>query len=234
MTLNFHPDRGGILAALARDGVYRSQFETQTSNGGLGGRRPDWESRLFGRVYDSAPPASRPKYGALNFRSKAAGGAPRFGSAHFRLSTEVLERTTFCYPDSAFEPADFGVAGRLSLLVEKALAHDGDPLDDYVEAQVHGPVLIARDAEAVVLDPCFRGTSVEEQAHELPCPVEWHHGFRVHVDDIDPVYRGEEIAALARVLARDGYLDARIIGEAVGEYDGQMLKKVWHCVARFG
>jgi uncharacterized protein DUF3626 len=39
VTLNFHPDRlaSGVpmLEALARDGVYRSQFETGTSNGGL-------------------------------------------------------------------------------------------------------------------------------------------------------------------------------------------------------
>ena len=39
VTLNFHPDRlfgdVPILRALARDGRYRSQFETRTSNGGL-------------------------------------------------------------------------------------------------------------------------------------------------------------------------------------------------------
>ena len=56
VTLNFHPDRrvGGvlILEAMARDGLYRSQFETGTSNGGLtahpGGDRWSWESRIFG------------------------------------------------------------------------------------------------------------------------------------------------------------------------------------------
>ena len=39
VTLNFHPDRlvrgEPVLAVMARDGVYRSQFETGTSNGGL-------------------------------------------------------------------------------------------------------------------------------------------------------------------------------------------------------
>ena len=56
VTLQFHPDRlhGGtpILRALASAGVYRSQFETGTSNGGLtahpGGDRWKWESRIFG------------------------------------------------------------------------------------------------------------------------------------------------------------------------------------------
>ncbi|GAA2491457.1 DUF3626 domain-containing protein [Terrabacter carboxydivorans] len=58
VTLNFHPDRVGasatVLERLARDGVYRSQFETGTSNGGLtahpGGARGRWEQRIFGHA----------------------------------------------------------------------------------------------------------------------------------------------------------------------------------------
>jgi hypothetical protein len=57
VTLNFHPDRLAmgvpIMQALGRDRLYRSQFETGTSNGGLtayhGGDRWSWESRMFGR-----------------------------------------------------------------------------------------------------------------------------------------------------------------------------------------
>jgi hypothetical protein len=233
VTLNFHPDRGRILSDFYQRGLYLSQFETGTSNGGLGGPRLRWESRLFGGVYDDAPPAHRPKYGALNFRRRQAGGAPRFGSAHLRLTSEVLQRTTFCYPDSVFEPTSFGTAERMAL-VELALRDDRDVLDDYVEAHVHGPVALASDVEALVLDPCFRDTEVEEEANRLPCAVEWHHGFRLHVSELDPVYRGEEVTALGRELARDGWLDARIIGEAVGSHDPQTLKRLWHCVARFG
>jgi hypothetical protein len=52
VTLHFHPDRlvNGTpnLELMARDGVYRSQFETGTSNGGLtaypGGDRWRWEA----------------------------------------------------------------------------------------------------------------------------------------------------------------------------------------------
>ena len=63
VTLNFHPDRRvgevPILEAMARDGLYRSQFETGTSNGGLtahpGGDRWSWESRIFGNAYDEVP-----------------------------------------------------------------------------------------------------------------------------------------------------------------------------------
>ncbi|HET7303868.1 MAG TPA: DUF3626 domain-containing protein [Segeticoccus sp.] len=87
VTLNFHPDRemDGVpmLELLARDGVYRNQFETGTSNGGLtahpGGARWRWEQRIFGGAYDEAPPGERPRYGALNHRERPVGGAPRFG-----------------------------------------------------------------------------------------------------------------------------------------------------------
>ncbi|WP_396888574.1 DUF3626 domain-containing protein [Micromonospora craniellae] len=33
----------------------------------------------------------------------------------------------------------------------------GRVLDDYVEAQVHGPVTLARDVRELVVDPSFRG-----------------------------------------------------------------------------
>jgi hypothetical protein len=245
VTLNFHPDRWAegkpLLVALAREGIYRSQFETGTSNGGLtahpGGDRWLCESRLFGGAYDGVAPQERPKYGALNFRKRAVGGSPRFGSAHLRLTGEVLARTTFCFPDSVFEPVHFGVAERLSL-IEIAESSDADLLDDYIEAQVHGPVRLGGDVEALVLDPCFRGTYVEDLARSLPCALEWHVGFRLSTDELEhhPDYRGQEFVELGLKLARDGYLDAYIIGEAAksGLYDEQSLKRVWHYVARFG
>lgn len=246
VTLNFHPERitrGGrpLLVALAQDGVYRSQFETGTSNGGLtahvGGDRWRWESRIFGGWYDTAPAEVRPKYGALNFRRKPAGGSPRFGSAHLRLNAETLQRTTFCYPDSVFEPERFGVAARMAL-VPIAEADARDPLDDYIEAQVHSSLLIERDVEALVLDPCFRGTEIETLAQSLPCLLEWHPGFRLSTDDLarQAHFRGQPVVELGLTLAVDGRLDARIIGEAAGaeQYDPQTLKRLWHCVARFG
>ena len=149
---------------MARDGVYRSQFETGTSNGGLtahpGGDRWRWESRIFGGAYDDAEPALRPKYGALDLHRRPYGAAPRFGSAHVRLAAHTLERTTFCFPDSVFEPEHFGTATAFAL-AELAEAADHDLLDDYVEAHVHGVVALSDDVEALVLDPGYRGTDVE-------------------------------------------------------------------------
>ncbi|MEU2023648.1 DUF3626 domain-containing protein [Streptomyces sp. NPDC016469] len=245
VTLNFHPDRmldgTPLLEAMAATGVYASQFVTGTSNGGLtarpGGDRWRWESRMFGGAYDGAPAAERPVYGALNFRRYAVGGAPRFGSAHFRLGIGALERTTFCYPDSSVEPTDFGVVARMNLIA-LALADEQDVLDDYIEAQVHGPVRPDRHVEALVLDPCYRGTGVEAAAGLLGCPVEWHPGFRLTVDELcrHPGYRGQEYVDLGAAIAEGGVLDPRIVGDAArtGRFDPQAVKKVWHCLARFG
>lgn len=253
VTLNFHPDRlfGGepMLRAMARDGTYRSQFETRTSNGGLtahpGGNRWIWESRIFGAAYDAVEPALRPKYGALNRTRAPYGAAPRFGSAHVRLAAHTLARTTFCYPDSVFEPEHFGVDDRYALS-ELADAHPAifpgaeahDPLDDYVEAHVHGVLDLATDVEALVLDPCYRGGRVEEEAESLGVAVEWHAGYVLDVDTLraHPGYRGPEFVELGTSLAVDGVLTPRIVGDAsrTGEHNEQALKRVWHYLARFG
>ncbi|MFE2054311.1 DUF3626 domain-containing protein [Streptomyces sp. NPDC059446] len=246
VTSHFHPDRVGggrmVLKRLAEDGVYVSQFVTGTSNGGLtahpGGDRWRWESRIFGGAYDDASAHERPVYGALDFRRSPYGAAPRFGSAHLRLGSGALARATFCYPDSFLEPCDFGVAAAGSRLVALAEAARPDALDDYIEAQVHGPVRLDRDVEALVLDPCFRGTEVEETARTLPCRVEWHGGYRLSVAELrrHSGYRGPEYVELGAALAVGGFLDARMIGEAArtGRHDPQDLKRVWHCLARFG
>jgi hypothetical protein len=247
VTVNFHPDRptrDGLLVveSLVRDGAYRSQFVTGTSNGGLtahaGGDRWQWERRLFGGAYDDEPAESRPVYGTLDFRTDPVGGAPRFGSAHLRLGAGVLARTTFCHPDSVFGPTDFGVAERMGLVAVAEASAPDDPLDDYVEAHVHGPVRFAEDVEAVVLDPAHRGTDVESAARRLGCRVEWHPGFRLLAADLPRHggYRGPRYCALGARIAVDGVLDPRALGDAwrSGNHDDQDLKRVWHLLARFG
>lgn len=242
VTLQFHPDwpfgDGLVLEAIARDGRYRSQFETGTSNGGLtafdGGDRWKWESRLFDGRYDGGPPHDRPVYGALNADDDPSGGSPRFGSAYFRLRPEVIERCTFCFPDSVFEPDAVRDAQGAIELMELARTSDLDQLDRYVEAHVHGGVQIGRDVEAIVLDPCFRGTPMEEAAHRLGCAVEWHPGFAVETAALNPTYRGEQYVAAAQSLG--ARLTPDLIGRAAraGTVEPQTLKRVWHYLARFG
>ncbi|MBB4960805.1 DUF3626 domain-containing protein [Micromonospora polyrhachis] len=103
---------------------------------------------------------------------------------------------------------------------------------------MHGPVRLDRDVEALVLDPSYRGTEVEAAACRLPCPLEWHPGFRLAVSELRryPDYRGQECVDLGTKIAIDGYLNSRMIGAAAltGDHDEQALKRVWHYVARFG
>ncbi|VXB92060.1 DUF3626 domain-containing protein [Nocardioides sp. AX2bis] len=260
VTLNLHPDRravpGGqtVLESLAHDGVYRSQFETGTSNGGLtahpGGDRWRWEQKIFGGAYDAAPGSARPRYGALDHPAgPGPGGAPRFGSAYLRLREAVLDRATFCFPDSALDPTAFATATHFDLwplvdawdarpLTDEVEAGPGGRLDGYVEAQVHGPVLLDDDVEALVLDPCWRGTPTARQADLLGVPVEWHEGRRLSVEELarHPAYRGPRTVEVGLRVARDGLLDARVLGQAVeaGVEDPQQLKRLWHHVARWG
>lgn len=248
VTLNFHPDRlvGGstVLERMAVEGVYRSQFVTGIGNGGLtafeGGDRWRWESRMFGGAYDRAPVCARPVYGALDRSGSGVGAAPRFGSCFFRLGAPVAGRTTFCYPDSTFEPSSFGVGERMGLVDLACAARGGgrDVLDEYVEAQVHGPVRWGADVVALVLDPSFRGTRVEEAAGRLGCAVSWHGGFRLGVEELrrHPGFRGREVVEVGEMVAVRGRLTPGVIGEAArsGRFDPRTLKRVWHCLARFG
>jgi hypothetical protein len=97
---------------------------------------------------------------------------------------------------------------------------------------------LARDVEALVLDPCYRGTPVEAAASGLHCPVEWHGGFTLTTAELrrHPGYRGQQFTDLGVSLARNGRLGPRIIGDAsrTGRHDEQALKRVWHYLARFG
>jgi hypothetical protein len=247
ITINFHPDRQtadgqSVLCALAKDGCIRSQFETGTSNGGLsafvGGDRWNWESRAFSGLYDNAQPSDRPKYGALNYQQHGAGASPRFGSSFFKLKSSVLDRTTFCYPESWVGPKAFAYAGYVQHLIDLADADELDVLDSYIEAHIHGDLVVRTDVESIVLDPCFQGTSIEAAACQLGCKVEWHNGFMAQVSKLEkyPEYRGEKYVQLACEIAREGVITPEIIGEAVNRklYNEQDLKKVWHYLARFG
>ncbi|KWA12369.1 DUF3626 domain-containing protein [Burkholderia territorii] len=247
VTLNFHPDTlvdgVGTLERIVRDGVYRSQFETATSNGGLtaypGGDRWHWESRMFGGAYDGADPALRPKYGALNHRLDPVGGSCRFGSCHLRLRSDVHRRTTFCYPDSHYLPSDFAIGDCAALIALATENRDGlDPLlDNYIEAHVHGVVSIDHDVDAIVLDPSYRHTPVETAAVRSGCRVEWHGGFRLSLDRLAECerFRGPPAADAIARIAVDGIVTPAVIGHARdGLLDYQTAKWVWHCVARFG
>jgi hypothetical protein len=175
---------------------------------------------------------------------------PRRGSdrPYLRLRSGVNQRATYCWPDSVYEPQVLGgpdVLGELCRLADAGRVDAGllpeaaadlpldDPLNDYVEAHVHGGLLLARDVEALVLDP----SDYEAHIHVLgrvDCPVETHPGYRTSAESIDPRYRGDVPVTLARQLGCE--ITPARLGEAYrsGEVDAQALKWLWHCLARFG
>lgn len=264
VTLNFHPDR--LLAdgrtvdeALLEEGVYRSQFETRISGGGLtaypGGDRDRWEHALFGGAYDGAPAAERPRYGGLNLLCHLNGACPGFGSCHLRLRPAALERTTFTWGDSNTEPAQIGVIDAFEVVLaplleeigdwrgaEPALTHD---LDHYVEAQVHGVVALAEDVEAVVIDPAFGGERLVAAAERYGFAAEFHPGIVLPLERIPveapegAVWEWEKFCAGGRALALaervtgGAPLDAANIGRAIVD-DPQHLKYLWRMTVAHG
>ena len=246
--VHFHPDaispgRRSVLEAIVGDGRWRTQFETGTSNGGLttfpGGDRWRWESRLFGGAYDGADPSERPAYGALRLSDDPYGSAPRFGSAHLRLQTEVLARTTLCFPDSVFEPEAVGTLDRAGAVLDAlARVRLDDPLDEYVEAHVHGGIDLQRDVAAIVLDPSFRGTAVEDAAAAGGVPVVWHPGYELAPDRLPSLaaYRGRDVTDAAMRIAGDRALTPASLGRArqADGVDPRLAKWVWHLLAAHG
>lgn len=246
VALHFHPDADlwgrPVLQRILEDGAYLSQFATGTSNGGLtafaGGDRWQWEHRIFDGVYDDVSPADRPIYGALAIGHDLYGPAPRFGSSYFRLLPPVATRTTFAYPDSVMQPSTFGVADQLRLIDLWRSDRPLDPLDHYIEAHVHGGASVPDDVEALVLDPSFRESGIDDIARAAGLRVEWHPGYVLHTDALSQlkVYRGPSVAEAATALAKDGVITPAILGQARlgGTEDTQMQKWLWHCLARFG
>ncbi len=111
VVVHFHPDRLGttptsVAEALLEGGLYRNQFETGRSSGGLapssGGPRDSWERVLFGRAYqmEGVSAAERPKYGALELIRFPDGPIPRFGSCYLVLRPTVSSRTSFTFAGS--------------------------------------------------------------------------------------------------------------------------------------
>jgi hypothetical protein len=217
LTINFHPDRlladgRSVAQALAEEGVYRSQFETGISNGGLtahpGGDRDVWERALFAGAYQAAGVATgeRPKYGGLNLMNHRNGACPRFGSCHLRLRSAAGERATLVFGDSAEGPADVGLvdafAPVLAPLLDRIAAGAGALGRPGVDARAFVDGLLNGDAAA------GRGVFAPRMTDRLNEYVEAQvHGVLDLTRDVDAVVidpafagtpDGERLVAAAR------------------------------------
>lgn len=126
-------------------------------------------------------------------------------------------------------------------------------LNHYIEAQVHGDISLLTDADFIVADSSYKGSSTENDL-ELLCrryDIElcWHRGFRLRADQVPDDFRGPAMPSLAERVAQGGYVDACTIGQAAadlknspsgwtgrGSYEVvlQELKCLWHVVVQYG
>jgi hypothetical protein len=248
-----------------------------------GGERHRFEREFFAGAYDDVDPASamHPVYGAWDLTFDDHGGSPRFGSCFLVLHSHVRERTTMCVRDTHAGPRDVGTFDEpwsiLAGLAEQAAAGnllnrgldiealiallDGQQrrrwasrdLDGYVEAQIHGGIDLADDVEAMVLDPSFRGSDVEQALTAAAArdgfELAWHCGSELAVDDVPADFRGPTMPLLARAVAGPtGIVHARTIGVAAAAHPYedprplgdpadstlQQLKHLWHTLLAHG
>ena len=126
-------------------------------------------------------------------------------------------------------------------------------LNQYIEAQVHGDVLLEDDVEILVADPSFRGTEtglvLDTLCNRYGIRCYWHAGFVLSAREVPTNFRGPAMPSLAERIAIDGVVHAAAIGRAAmslkqdpsGWADRgtdsevlQELKFMWHVLVRFG
>lgn len=92
----------------------------------------------------------------------------------------------------------------------------GRALDSFIEAQIHGPLDLRRDADKLVADPCFRGGPLENRLQALcrryELALAWHPGFCLPLADVPETFRGYAVRPLAARAAEQGKLHAAGIG----------------------
>ncbi len=231
LTINFHPDRlladgRSVARALDQDGVYRSQFETSISNGGLtaypGGDRDRWERALFAGAYHGPEvrAAERPRYGGLNLMNHRNGACPRFGSCHVELRPEAAARATLSFGDSAARPTEIGLADAfapvLAPLLETlaatggALGRSGIGVRELAEGLLRGDAAGQRGVFAPAMTRTLNDY-VEAQIHGVV-------SLAADVDAVvmDPAFAGTpEHDRLRAAADRDGFARRMHAGSAL-------------------
>lgn len=122
----------------------------------------------------------------------------------------------------AFGVSDLNLVGFLQELTEGLFTTKasspllGRALDSFVEAQIHGDVLLDRDVAQLIVDPAFRdhriGEVLQQISSRYAIPLSWHPGFTLQVELVPHSFRGYPIAPLARRAAGNSLLDAAKIG----------------------
>ncbi|MBN3555599.1 DUF3626 domain-containing protein [Fictibacillus nanhaiensis] len=163
--------------------------------------------------------------------------------------------------DYALGEPNLMVSSLIRYLVHKIEVPFKDPtekqvyrnLNHYIEAQVHGDLSLKEDIDFLVADPSFIGTEVGDTLSNLctkyGIKLYYHSGFQLSIDQVPSDFRGPEMAALAKRIAKNQVINAHLIGEAVmdlmrnpGTWTDrgtpsevlQELKLLWHVLVKYG
>ncbi|MED1865984.1 DUF3626 domain-containing protein [Fictibacillus nanhaiensis] len=136
---------------------------------------------------------------------------------------------------------------------DPAKKHANRNLNHYIEAQVHGDVVLKDDVDLLVADPSFKDTKVGNALTKLCTKYDiklyYHSGFQMSVDQVPSDFRGPEMPSLAKRVAKNQVIDAHSIGEAVMDLSRnpmcwsdrgthkevlQELKLLWHVLVKYG
>ena len=170
--IHFHPTK--VLQNLVNDTHYRNLFETNQSNGSNSrSSRERWEAEMFGESYNGVVASHRVKYGCLRKSSRGDPVASRtYGDSYLILKEELKPRCTFAISDSGgsngrnlgtFEHCGHLVSTFKAATVKALTEGDelfADPTDTYKEVQIHGPVRLGHDIEALVMHESHKSSTV--------------------------------------------------------------------------
>jgi hypothetical protein len=245
--------------------LFRGAYATATSSerpkyGALDlMRHPDGASPRFGSCYLVLhPPVSRRctfTYMDSHRLPLEKGTLAVFEDVLAALLSECFERW-YALGEKHIRPP-----GLISCLLQNLPGQYPDPslltpvrnLNHYIEAQIHGLLLLERDVERLVADPSFQGEETGELLEALcekyDIEICWHCGFRMKAADVPADFRGPAMPSLAQRIARKGYIDASVLGQAAADLRRnprqwldrgtleqclQELKLLWHVLVGFG
>jgi Protein of unknown function (DUF3626) len=144
--------------------------------------------------------------------------------------------------------------GTLFALADCQTRHP-DSLSRLLLAPTRQFVIVVADATSQwrACSNAFLGTPTEEHLAELcrryQVELQWHHGFRMRVEDVPRDFRGPTMPSLAERICRERMLDVRMIGVTVRDLYAnpdawkhrgtvaevlQELKLLWHVLVRCG
>lgn len=238
-----------VLGSILADGQVKSQFETDTSQGVLNpATRARAEDLMF---YPDAAPENdqRPIYGYLSSPNGDESSAQAYGDIVVRLKSDVRARTTITFGDSLYSSLDGSTTATplvaptvASLYAPNDRVRDvlgwKAPVEDldstfYVEAQVHGQVLLDDIAEVVFTSgvdlPNAQRSALIAQLRALGVPYreapEWDYE-RNRREPLTPVDKLRPVAGAPPAVARETRLPAKPKAKAPAPTYGPTVRLV--------